>query len=368
MEQEEIKLDFELKTPQRLELVQKIIETSSPEKLNNKYLEILADYILYSTNSTVGERKEERSIITPNKMTHIRERETSLDGMVVKFETSESGNAGETRLEDSIYNLAINDKNVLLSPKLPKFTEEDIENIPGLKELREEINRLEEAFEKAKGKAKYSIKNNIIDLRKDQYVLRASYKKPIYCTNLTKSIKKLDIYEEVEIVDKEVIVKDSNISLLIPQHISFLLCNYSKIKEDCYSCFESDILYLMMALEDLVEKALEDYPMYKDVLIYKIDGLQNLDIQRELERKYGSRYSIEYISSLWRKKIPKLIADQAKKDYVLWYYTEKEKGYWKRCSKCGQYKLGHPFFFSKNKSSKDGWYSICKKCRNKKKG
>ena len=47
MEQEEIKLDFELKTPQRLELVQKIIETSSPEKLNNKYLEILADYILY---------------------------------------------------------------------------------------------------------------------------------------------------------------------------------------------------------------------------------------------------------------------------------------------------------------------------------
>mgnify|MGYP002520430979 CR=1 FL=1 len=82
-----------------------------------------------------------------------------------------------------------------------QYREEDIENIPGLKELREEINRLEEAFEKAKGKAKYSIKNNIIDLRKDQYVLRASYKKPIYCTNLTKSIKKLDIYEDIEIID-----------------------------------------------------------------------------------------------------------------------------------------------------------------------
>ena len=126
--------------------------------------------------------------------------------------------------------------------------------------------------------------------------------------------------------------------------------------------------YLMIALEETIDKALYDYPLYYDIVVYKIDGLQNKDIQRELELTFGFRYSVEYISSLWRNKIPKLIAEQAQKDWLEWYYTNKKKGYWKKCSRCGQIKLGHNKFFSKNKTSKDGWYSICKDCRNKKPG
>ena len=79
-----------------------------------------------------------------------------------------------------------------------------------------------------------------------------------------------------------------------------------------------------------------------------------------------NKHSVEYISSLWRKKIPKLIAEKEQKDYLIWYYLEVQKGKWKRCSRCGQIKLAHNKFFSKNNTSKDGWYSICKECRNKK--
>jgi len=50
----------------------------------------------------------------------------------------------------------------------------------------------------------------------------------------------------------------------------------------------------------------------------------------------------------------------------MWYYLQKEKGKWKKCSRCGQVKLAHNKFFSKNNSSKDGFYSICKSCRNNK--
>jgi hypothetical protein len=60
------------------------------------------------------------------------------------------------------------------------------------------------------------------------------------------------------------------------------------------------------------------------------------------------------------------LADQAKKDYLNWYFTIKEKGKWKKCSRCQEIKLAHNEFFSKNNSSKDGFYSICKCCRNQK--
>ena len=66
-------------------------------------------------------------------------------------------------------------------------------------------------------------------------------------------------------------------------------------------------------------------------------------------------------------KIPKLIASTAEDDYLDWYYMNVEKGKYKKCSRCGQIKLAHNKYFSKNKTSKDGFYSICKCCRNKKK-
>ena len=63
--------------------------------------------------------------------------------------------------------------------------------------------------------------------------------------------------------------------------------------------------------------------------------------------------------------IPALIASAAEDQYLDWYFTEVEKGVYKRCSKCGQVKLAIPKYFSRNKTSKDGWYSVCKSCRNK---
>lgn len=84
--------------------------------------------------------------------------------------------------------------------------------------------------------------------------------------------------------------------------------------------------------------------------------------------EFGIKHSLEYISSLWRNKIPRLIASAAEDEYLDWYYREKAPGRYKRCSRCGQIKLAHNKYFSKNKTSKDGYYSICKACRNRKLG
>ncbi len=349
-----IKLDYSLEDPEeRVKLVEKIIKNTPSSKLTNRYLEILANYLIFSMNK---KEKKQKTINTDNRMVTINKRETSFEGLVSKFENG----------EDGIYNMIISDKNVFLTPKY-QITQQDIDQIPALKQLRDEIQKVEQQEKVARGKKKFLLKKQIIEMRQDQYVIKSAYRPIIYSFNLIKSFPTLDLTDKIEINEKGDIVNKGLISLFNPTHISILLCSYSKIKESCWDKFNSDIYYLMITLEQIIDRTLKNnYPMLYDILIYKIDGKSNLDIQSQLLIKYGTTYSIEYISSLWRKKIPKLIAENAEKEELIWYYTTVEKGKWKRCSKCGQIKLAHNKFFSKNNTSKDGWYSICKECRNKK--
>lgn len=204
-------------------------------------------------------------------------------------------------------------------------------------------------------------------MRQDQYVLKNSFNQPIYCLNLVKSFNSIEVQDKIKIINKGEIVDNSLISLMNPKHVSILLCNYSKIKEECYGRFYSDSYYIIQDLENLIDKSLkEKYPLYYDLMVFKIDGLQSTEIQQLLEARNGIYHSTEYISSLWRNKIPKIIAEQAKQDYLEWYYTVKEKGKWKQCLKCKQIKLAHSAFFHKDSSRKGGFYFLCKTCRSTK--
>ena len=357
------KLDYTLETPQeRNKLVKLIVAETPPEQLTNRYLEILTDYIIFAMDK---EERKERKILTDNRMVTVNKRETSFQGLVGKLENG----------EDGIYNIITNDKNIIFTPKV-SITQKDLEEIPELKQLKEAMEIVEQQEKVARAKKKYLLKKQLIEMRKDQYVIKSSYRKPIYCMNLIKSFSQMDlgekfyidkVYEDGELISAD-IKSTGKITFLNPAHVSAILSNYSKLKEDAYGRFENDSYYLMEDLDDLIECTLrDDYPLYYDLLIYKIDGKQNIEIQELLYKKYNIKHSLEYISSLWRNKIPKLIAEKAQEKALIWYYTEIEKGQWKKCTRCGQIKLAHNKFFSKNKTSKDGFYSICKCCRNKKK-
>lgn len=349
------KLDYTLETPQeRNELVKKIIDETPPEQLTNKYLEILADYIIFAMKK---EERKQKNILTDNRMITVNKRETSFQGLVSKFENG----------EDGIYNMIANDKNIIFTPKV-SITPQDVEEIPALKQLKEAIAEIEKQEKAATGKRKFLLKKQLIEMRQDQYVIKNSYHPPMYCMNIVKSFSKMEFNENISINEDGNVVSTGLITFFEPKHVSALLCNYSRLKEDAWGKFYSDSYFLMEDLDDLIERTLKDkYPLYYDLLIYKIDGKQNIEIQELLEKDHGVKHSLEYISSLWRNKIPKLIAEQAQEDYLIWHFTVKEKGKWKRCSRCGEIKLAHNRFFSKNKTSKDGYYSICKACRNKKK-
>jgi hypothetical protein len=55
-------------------------------------------------------------------------------------------------------------------------------------------------------------------------------------------------------------------------------------------------------------------------MIYKIDGLQNSEIAIRIKQDYNVTYSVEYLSAIWRKKIPKIISEKAKEDWIVWHY------------------------------------------------
>lgn len=346
-----IKLDYSIQSPEeRKKLVEEILaETPEPSE---KYLEVLADYLVLCMEK---QEKKEKALLTDNRMATVNKRETSLEGLVSQLENG----------EDGIYNLMNENKNTIFQPKI-SITKKDLEEIPLLKQMREAIEFWEEKLKTAEGKDAFIIKKAIIELRKDQYILKNSYRKPIIFSNLVHSHNYLSLDDDVEF-DKDGFVIPKGISFANPKVVSAILCNYSALKQDGWGNHERELWYMMESFDKLAGKALEEYPFYERIVQYKIDGLQNIDIQEKLNEEFGIKHSLEYISSLWRNKIPKIIASAAEDQFLDWYYLNVEKGQYKKCSRCEQIKLAHNKYFSKNKTSKDGFYSICKECRNKKK-
>jgi hypothetical protein len=113
------KLDYSLQSPEeRNELVKKILSEMTEEP-SEKYLEILADYLILAVEK---QERKKHTLLTENRMATIKKRETSLEGLIAQFENG----------EDGFYNLITdNDKNTLFKPKI-SITKKDLEEIPEL--------------------------------------------------------------------------------------------------------------------------------------------------------------------------------------------------------------------------------------------
>ena len=350
----QIKLDYKLKTAEeRAQLVARIVEETPQAQLTSRYLEILGDYIMGGISK---EEKKSKQYLTDNRLITINKRETSFEGLAEKFENG----------EDGIYNLMTNDKNMILTPKV-SITEDDIRDIPGMRELREMIQETDARAKAAVGRKKYLLKKQLIEMRKDQYVLKSIFKPTIGATaSSNRGLNKIDLTEERYLDDNNEPCSEGLISFLNPDHICALLCNYSALKLETAGHYSNDFFYLLQDFEALIHQALKEQPLYLDLIKLKIKGKSNLEIQKELEKRHDKKYSVEYISALWRNKIPKIIAEYEKQRYIVWLWENTPGAPWKTCTRCGEKKPAHQYFYSKNKTSKDGWYSLCKNCRNSK--
>ena len=212
------------------------------------------------------QEKKEKQLLTDNRLATVNKREISFEGLVSQLENG----------EDGIYNLVTENKNTIFQPKI-SITKKDLEDIPMLRQLKEAIDAWEAKLKVTEGKEAFVIKKALIEMRKDQYIIKQAYKKPIVPNKLTHSKNFIALDSHVEFAAGQV-QSVSGVSFLDPTVCSAILCNYSRLKEEGYSTFEKDLWYIMEDFDNISSAALEKYPLYERIVEYKIDGLQNVDI------------------------------------------------------------------------------------------
>lgn len=323
----------------RLEWVNEQIAQVGEENVSEYQREKIASYLIEGTNpETRGE------IITPNRMVTVNKRETSREGLVEKLEGGES----------AFHQLIKQDRNVILTPKV-EITQADLDEVPGLQQLRDEIDKLQKTIDENDNIPKKilgKMKQMVIEMRRDQYVLKNAFRQPIFSRGNGTNIEEMIHYDTVNLQD--------------PEQVLALIINYTGLKSEFGDDNQSDIKWVLVDLDRIIEKSLKSKPSLKYILLLKIAGASNAEIREGLIRKYNIDHTQEYISSLYRNKIPEIIAETAREEWIENIFMNKLKGEYKRCSRCKQIKLASNRYFSINRTSSSNFYSVCKSCRNKK--
>lgn len=351
------KLDFNLQSYQeRLGLINFLQKQGELDDCPPSELEKVANYLLYSEDVDAEVELKEGN-----------KRKVSYEELI---ESTIGENTINSKPDASIYRI----------PK-PKIDREKDGDIPGMKDLWEAIDIIDERYRYCKdvldGKRdmdpdreliptyqqKYFLREWMIDLRREQFLLKDIFR-PVICavpTFYTYSEKK----DEYGMCIGEHILCPG--SLMIDfgnwQHIYAMLKYYSGMKAKT----EDNPFHPWWCMYDFLDELMGRVrwsPEHKLILIRKIDKVSNEQIAKELEDLSGKTYSVNYISTIWKQHISKQIVKQA---YLWWNEKEfkpdgtmRTMSKWKVCPKCGRMLFTDDINFGKYMNGE--WREICKDC------
>ena len=249
------------------------------------------------------------------------------------------------------------------------------------------------------------LKHELVELRREQYTLRDSFKSTIFRhTNpsrlLSESPQPLLIFpfglffnnptstlifqenpnpltaKPETLQDLSDLIwsfeekKDSIPSFLQPEFWNFLLDNYRLIENAANEAtYDRKILSEVPALKSTIDFYIEIAhltPIQLRILELKIRGDRNEDIVRKIKKEFQKSYSVNYISTIYRKRIIDTICAavaQHQKTVNELFWSEN----FKTCKTCGRVLLKDPFNFTRKQRSSDGFVGSCKRCEKKKK-
>lgn len=401
-----LKLDFSLvSSVERSEFVNQFFDANPTYKPTQAELDTLSNYILYGKDAdgtSVVDRKEVE--IETRYKSYSKRKAESLD------ELMETPGFNENTIVT---------KYIYRHPKATIDREADAD-IPGMRELWRAIDRAAYILAVCDGTAEidpaqkpvdvskytstdlYKLKHHLIDLRKQQYVLKESHKATEHTFNpnvhkgngaalevqpidweqywfypLGLRLMPLDgrfdnpqtyaatltPWDRRQRLDDPLLDNLNIIDFTNGEHIYLL----AKQFQDLSVAAEQDHDGLVGAIIDTLNfyAALAKLSESRQ-LIWELKCAQwgNGAIRDKVNGQFGTSYNENYISTLFKQNICNDIADAARlhADYFL---NRDNESAWKICSHCGQRKLRDPREFMRKSKSSDGLAARCKKCESK---
>lgn len=384
-----VKLDFSLSTAkERAEFINKYMDPTA--NYTNKELETISNYLLFGKDEdgkSVVDRKE-ISIKTKHN-SYARKEAESLDALMEKPTFDERSFKPSTTRYKTI------------KPTIDRAKDADV---PGMKELWKIIDDMQYLIDVNKGKIEdesvkkltsaelYEYQHYLIELRRQQFILRDSVK-PVICRTKTNVTPVYDDYDgailwdldnsdfaiaplgllneaarlrfenprELEEIDYH---WNENARYVLdfrnPIHIYELFEEYDGLETDMELDVESTAAAIIKTLNFYRGRAnLSDEQ--ERILDLKIKHISNQKISEIIAKEFKATHSANYISTIYKQKICKKIADAVILHYD--YYLNREIATaWKKCTCCGEYKLRDTREYMRRARASDGLSSICKIC------
>lgn len=253
-----------------------------------------------------------------------------------------------------------------------------------------------------------SSRHNLVDMRREQYSLRDSYKETIFVSdnvtfapdpvfdfdagipvfplglNHDNLYSKL-VFRSFDILNPSAFAEDDlklvsdwywqkknerganpkfYIDFANADHLAEIFAEIEHLEGGAtYAAVEENLPALMNTIHFYVDQTdLSDIQL--DIFHDKLNKFKNVDIAERINKKYGTTYSPNYISTIFRQKILTKIAATASyhEQIIANIFFEEE---FKTCSCCGKTMLRTPDNFTRRSRSNDGLSSRCKKCEKK---
>ena len=125
----------------------------------------------------------------------------------------------------------------------------------------------------------------------------------------------------------------------------------------------SNLSFLLRTLHFYIDHA-ELSDIQREILTMKLNKKKNTDIAWNINHKYNKTYTPNYISTIFRQRIIPRINEAAimHKEIISNIFFPEN---FKRCSTCGELKLRCPENFTRKSRANDGFSSRCKSCEKK---
>lgn len=379
-----LNLDFSLETSkERKEFIETYIIGKT---FTQKELSTIGDYILY------GKDEDGTSIVD--------RKEVEIDTKYGSYKTKRPESLEEL-MESPTFNENIFTKTNIYKKIKPKIDREKDADVPGIQELWKTIDYYQHLLDVKEGKVEdldakkltdteaYKIKHHIIDLRRQQFVLKDMVKPTLFFNSpvhtppqivssdidwdsnehfsiaplglLSSNPKRFNDLLNLEERDYHYnAAADTILDFRNPNHIYYLLEFYEELLIAASNNPESLLDDIIETLDFYIDMAELD-EIKLEILRLKRIKTPVINIQEVLKEKFNITHSTNYISTIYKQKICGAIAEAAQLHYTM--YMERENlSMWKKCNQCGEIKLLDPRVFMRKSRSSDGYNNKCKKC------